>query len=144
MPHTHATDHSLSQTIAERIEDLYGQPLADLEALAASTPPGSMLAALTGGHADLHLAERNITFQLERLRQLAASEGAISRFEAGHILDCARRIAESVATRDAYAKSVGSVLGGLRRVSAPDTPPPAPAVPAVPAPAPASAPSRTR
>ncbi|MFD9077007.1 hypothetical protein ACFVZ2_44695, partial [Streptomyces lasiicapitis] len=67
-------------------------------------------------------------------------EREIGRFDAGHILDCARRIAESVATRDAYAKSTSAVLGGLRRVSAPDTQPPSPPVPA----APTATTSRTR
>lgn len=135
MPQPHATSHPVSQIIAQRIEELYGQPLADLEAHAATTSHGNMLAALTGSHTELALAERNIAFQLERLRELAAPEREIGRFTAGHILDCARRIAESVATRDAVAKSTSAVLGGLRRVSGPDTRPPAPPVPAAPAPA---------
>ncbi|MEU8784860.1 hypothetical protein [Streptomyces sp. NPDC048637] len=135
-----ATTHSVSQALAERIEELYGQPLAELEALADSTPEATLLGALTGSHSDLDLAERNITFQLERLRELTAPDREIGRHAAGHIFDCARRIAESVATRDAYAKATGAVLGGLRRVAAPATPPPA-----VPAPAaPARVPSRSR
>ncbi|MFD7017537.1 hypothetical protein [Streptomyces sp. NPDC059928] len=132
--------HAVSQLVAERIEALYGQPLAELEALADATPDTSLLAALTGNHSDMALAERNIAFQLQRLRELTAPEREIGRFDAGHILDCARRIAESVATRDAYAKSTSAVLGGLRRVSAPDTRRPAPPVPA----APTAATSRTR
>ncbi|MFD9817459.1 hypothetical protein [Streptomyces violascens] len=139
MPQPRFTSHPVSQIIAQRIEELYGQPLADLEAHAATTPHGSMLAALTSSHTELVHAERNIAFQLARLRELTAPEREIGRFNAGHILDCARRIAESVATRDAVAKSTGAVLGGLRRVSAPDAQPPAPPVPA-----PAPAASRTR
>ncbi|MDF3292435.1 hypothetical protein [Streptomyces silvisoli] len=135
MPQPHATAHSASQIIAQRIEQLYGQPLAHLEALAETNPRDSMLAALTGTHTELALAERNIAFQRDRLRELASSEREIGRFEAGHILDCARRLADSVAARDAYAKSVGAVLGGLRRISGPNTHPPAAPAPATPAPA---------
>jgi len=87
---------------------------------------------LTGTHRDLALAERNIAFQLQRLRELTGPDQEIGRFAAGHIVDCARRIAESVATRDAYAKSTSAVLGGLRRVSAPDTHPPTAPLPATP------------
>ncbi|MFE7302655.1 hypothetical protein [Streptomyces sp. NPDC057579] len=135
MPQPDATAHSAAQIIAQRIEQLYGQPLAVLEALVDHNPRDRMLAALTGSHTELALAERNIAFQTDRLRELVAPEREIGRFEAGHILDCARRLADSVATRDAYAASVGAVLGGLRRVSGPDTQPPAPPVPAAPAPA---------
>lgn len=127
--------HAVSEIIAQRIEALYGQPLAELEALADSTPDATLLAALTGSHSDLALAERAIAFQLERLRELTTPEREIGRYAAGHILDCARRIAESVAIRDACAKSTGAVLAGLRRAPAPDTQPPVPPVPAAPAPA---------
>ncbi|WP_406439059.1 hypothetical protein OHB14_51625 [Streptomyces sp. NBC_01613] len=140
MPQPDAAAHAISEIIAQRIEALFGQPLAELEALADSTSDATLLAALTGSHGDLVLAERNIAFQLERLRELTAPEREIGRFAAGHIVDCARRIAESVATRDAYAKSTGAVLAGLRRASAPDTQSPVPPVPA----APQAATSRTR
>ncbi|WP_405734932.1 hypothetical protein OG607_41460 [Streptomyces sp. NBC_01537] len=134
-----------AQSVAERIEDLYGQPLAALEAHADANPRGSMLAALLGSHSDLHLAERTIDFQLQRLRQLAAPEREIGPYDAGHILDCARRIAQSVAVRDAHAKGMNAVLQSLHRVPAPDTHPPAPsAPPAVPEPTAAAAASRTR
>ncbi|AZM56360.1 hypothetical protein DMA15_30360 [Streptomyces sp. WAC 01529] len=113
--------HTTSETIAERIENLYGQPMAALEAHADSQPAGAMLAALTSSHSDLQFAERNITFQLQRLRELASPEREIGRFEAGHLLDCARRIAESVATRDAHAKTVSAVLASLHRTPAPST-----------------------
>ncbi|MFI2204651.1 hypothetical protein ACH47Z_28465 [Streptomyces sp. NPDC020192] len=140
MPQPDAATHAVSQIVAQRIEALYGQPLAELEALAGNSPDATLLGALTGSHSDLDLAERNIAFQLERLRELTALDREIGRFTAGHILDCARRIAESVATRDAYAKTTSAVLGGLRRAPAPDTQPSAVPVPA----APAAAPARTR
>ncbi|MFJ9085791.1 hypothetical protein ACIRL3_25550 [Streptomyces sp. NPDC102384] len=140
MPQPDTPSHTASQLVAQRIEALYGQPLADLKALADATPDTTLLAALTGNHSDLALAERNIAFQLQRLRELSAPDREIGPFDAGHILDCARRIAESVATRDAYAKSTNAVLGGLRRRSAPDTRPPAPPVLA----APTATTSRTR
>ncbi|MFF1535239.1 hypothetical protein [[Kitasatospora] papulosa] len=139
MPQPDDSAHAVSQIIAQRIEALYGQPLAELQAL-ADAPESTLLAALTGNHSALAFAERNIAFQLERLRELTSPDREIGQFDAGHILDCARRIAESVATRDAYAKSTGAVLGGLRRATAPDTQPPAPPVPA----APTAAASRTR
>ncbi|MEU0305324.1 hypothetical protein [Streptomyces cyaneofuscatus] len=139
MPQPDDPAHAVSQIIAQRIEALYGQPLTELEAL-ADVPESTLLAALTGNHSALAFAERNIAFQLDRLRELTAPNREIGRFDVGHILDCARRIAESVATRDAYAMSTDAVLGGLRRATAPDTPPPAPPVPA----APTAAVSRTR
>ncbi|WP_411140958.1 hypothetical protein [Streptomyces sp. x-80] len=133
-----------AQTIGERIEDLYGAPLAQLEALADTNPRESMLAALLGSHTDLAFAERNIDFQLQRLRQLAAKERQIGSHEAGHIADCARRISESVVVRDAHAKSVSAVLQSLHRVPVPQTPLTTPAPSAALVPAPASAAARTR
>ncbi|WP_215449480.1 hypothetical protein [Streptomyces sp. ATCC 21386] len=134
-----------AQTIAERIETLYAQPLVDLETLAGLNPDGSMLAALLASLTDLQFAERNIAFQRQRLRQLADPERKIDTVEAGHILDCARRIAESVATRDAHAKTLSGVLASLHRVPAPDAKPePTPATSAAPVPAPARAVARTR
>ncbi|MFK4222203.1 hypothetical protein [Streptomyces sp. NPDC019890] len=127
--------HTTSTTIAERIEALYGRPLAELDALADSHPRGSMLAALLGSHSDLQFAERNIDFQLQRLRQLTDQERTIGPYDAGHIFDCARRIAESVAVRDAHTKGVSAVLQSLHRVPAPGVQRLAPAPPAVPAPA---------
>ena len=139
MPEPRAT----AQTIAERIEDLYAQPLADLEALAGANLDGSMLAALITGLTDLQFAERSIAFQRQRLLQLADPEREIGSFEAGHIRDCARRLSESVATRDAHTKTLSGVLAGLHRVPAPD-PKPEPAVSAAPVPAPTRAIARTR
>ncbi|GGZ79904.1 hypothetical protein [Streptomyces bluensis] len=146
MPQPPASD---SQKIAGRIENLYAKPLAALEALAEAHPDGSMLAALIGSFTDLQFAERNIAFQLQRLRELAHPERQIGPLEAVHILDCARRLADSVATRDAHTKTLNGVLASLHRVPAPDPEPePGPAactalVPA-PAPAPARAAARTR
>ncbi|MEU4176459.1 hypothetical protein [Streptomyces sp. NPDC026589] len=139
MPQPDDPAHAVSQIVAQRIEALYGQPLDELEAL-ADVPESTLLAALTGNHSALAFAERNIAFQLDRLRELIAPKREIGQFDAGHILDCARRIAESVATRDAYAKSTGAVLGGLRRATSLETQPPASPVPT----APPAAVSRTR
>ncbi|MEV8426499.1 hypothetical protein [Streptomyces niveus] len=135
-----------STEIAGRIEDLYGAPLTDLEAHAQDQPPG-MLAALLGSLTDLQLAERNIDFQMDRLRELTGPERVIGSFEAGHLLDCARRITASVAARDAHSKATTAVLQSLHRTPAPQdqaparTPVPS-ASPAVPAPAVPSAPAR--
>lgn len=130
--------HTTSQPIAERIEELYGQPMAALEAHADAHPHGTMLAALTSGFADLQLAERNIAFQLQHLRKLTDTPREIGKVEAGHLLDCTRRIAESVATRDAHAKTVSAVLASLHRAPAPPAAPattPGPIAPAPPKPA---------
>ncbi|MET9812367.1 hypothetical protein [Streptomyces sp. NPDC006355] len=146
MPQPPASD---SQQIAGRIEDLYAKPLVDLAALAEANPEGSMLAALIGSLTDLQFAERNIAFQLQRLRELAHQERQIGPVEAVHILDCARRLADSVATRDAHTKTLKGVLASLHRVPTPDPEPePGPAactaLVAAPAPAPARAAARTR
>ncbi|MEU3188447.1 hypothetical protein ABZ707_30270 [Streptomyces sp. NPDC006923] len=133
MPHPHA------QIIAGRIEDLYGAPLADLAARADALPVSGMLAALLGSYNDLALSERSIAFHLQRLRQLSHPERETTPFDAGHILDCARRIAEAVAVRDAHTKTMSAVLQSLQRVPAPDTGSPA-SVPA-PAPVPPAAPT---
>ncbi|MFB7270745.1 hypothetical protein [Streptomyces sp. NPDC056244] len=136
--------HVTAQTIAERIEALYGQPLAELTARAQANPDGSMLAALLATHADMEWAEQHIEFQLQRLRQLAAPEQVIGPFEASHLLDCARRVAESVAVRDAHTKSMTAVLQSLHRVPAPQAPSPAPPPPAAPAPGAAASTTPTR
>lgn len=138
MPTSADTPRTAALTIAERIEELFGQPLAELEALAADTPHRTLLGALTYGHTELALAERSIAFHLERLRELTSPEREMGRSESAHIFDCARRLADSVAARDAYATSIGAVLGGLRRAPGPVT------APAPPPAAPAAAPSRTR
>ncbi|MFF2189705.1 hypothetical protein [Streptomyces sp. NPDC058155] len=132
-----------STEIAGRIEDLYGAPLAVLEAHARDQPPG-MLAALLGMHHELALAERSISFHRDRLARLVHPERRLGGHEVSHVLDCARRLAEAVAVRDAHRRATADVLRSLHRVPAPQDQPPAqmPVVPAVPAPATSSAPSR--
>ncbi|WP_329558851.1 hypothetical protein OG711_07810 [Streptomyces uncialis] len=131
--------------LVERIETLYGQPLAALEGHIATAPHDSMLSALLGSLTDLQLAERSITFHQDRLRQLAHPERSIEAFDAGHMLDNARRIGEAVAVRDAHARTLSAVLQSLHRVPAP-TPQPTPAAaPPVPSARPApAAPARTQ
>lgn len=120
--------HSTSTEIAGRIEDLYGAPLAELEAHAQDQPPG-MLSALLGMHDDLTLAERSIDFHRDRLAQLIRPERQIGGHEVSHLLDGARRLAEAVAVRDVQTKSVLAVLQSLARVPAPAPSPPTPSLP---------------
>ncbi|WP_329025810.1 hypothetical protein [Streptomyces sp. NBC_00690] len=127
--------HPTARTLAERIATLYGQPLAALEAHADSAPHDSMLTALLGSLADLQLAERSIAFHRDRMLQLAHPERSIEAFDAGHLLDNARRIGEAVAVRDAHAKTLSAVLQSLHRIPTPPAPEPAPAPLAAPAPA---------
>jgi hypothetical protein len=122
--------HPTSAEIAARIEDLYGAPLAGLEAHAQDQPPG-MLAALLASHHDLAFAEQSITFHRDRLLRLAHPDRSIGPHEVSHLLDCARRLAEAVAVRDAQAKTATAVLQSLGRTSRHQ--PPAAAVPALPA-----------
>ncbi|MBU5946446.1 hypothetical protein ACH4FA_02030 [Streptomyces sp. NPDC017966] len=129
MPHPTSTD------IAGRIEDLYGAPLADLEAHAQDQPPG-MLSALLGMHDTLALAERSIDFHRNHLARLIHPERQIGPHEVSHLLDGTRRLAEAVAVREAQATSIAAVLQSLARAPAPTpaspTPsPPAPAAPLV-------------
>ncbi|MFJ8954958.1 hypothetical protein ACIRJL_10425 [Streptomyces sp. NPDC102383] len=131
--------HPTSTEIAGRIEDLYGAPLADLEAHAQDQPPG-MLSALLGMHDDLALAERSIDFHLGHLARLVLPERQIRRHEVSHLLDGTRRLAEAVAVRDVQAKSIAAVLQSLARIPAPA--PSSPPVPAPPLPAHGTAPSR--
>ncbi|MFI5796242.1 hypothetical protein [Streptomyces sp. NPDC051677] len=135
--------HLTSTEIAGRIEDLYGAPLADLEAHAQDQPPG-MLSALLGMHDDLVLAERSIDFHRDHLARLVHPERQIGRHEVSHLLDGSRRLAEAVAVRDVQAKSVAAVLQSLARVPAPVLSPPtaSPPVPAPPLPVQSTAHSR--
>lgn len=135
--------HLTSTEIAGRIEDLYGAPLADLEAHAQDQPPG-MLSALLGIHDALALAERSIDFHRDHLARLIRPERQIGRHEVSHLLDGSRQLAEAVAVRDVQAKSVAAVLQSLARVPAPaqSPPTPSPPVPAPPFPAQSTAPSR--
>ncbi|MBB5798706.1 hypothetical protein AB0E64_39895 [Streptomyces caelestis] len=123
MPHPTSTD------IAGRIEDLYGAPLADLEAHAQDQPLG-MLCALLGMHDDLALAERSIDFHRDHLARLIHPERQIGPHEVSHLLDGTRRLVEAVAVREVQAKSVAAVLQSLARVPAPTPVPPAPSPPA--------------
>ncbi|MFD5161843.1 hypothetical protein ACFWMJ_27830 [Streptomyces hawaiiensis] len=127
MPHLTSTD------IAGRIEDLYGAPLAALEAHAQERPPG-MLSALLGMHDTLALAERSIDFHRDRLARLIHPERQIGPHEVSHLLDGTRRLAEAVAVRETQAKSVAAVLQSLARSPAPAPSPPTPSPP-LPAPA---------
>lgn len=132
-----------STAIAGRIEDLYGAPLTDLTAQAQDRPPG-MLAALLDMHHELDLAEHSISFHRDRLTRLVRPERRLGGHEVSHVLDCARRLAEAVAVRDAHGRATAAVLRSLHRAPAPQDQAPSqmPAVPAVPAPATPSAPSR--
>lgn len=125
-----------STEIAGLIEDLYGAPLADLDAHAQDQPPG-MLSALLGMHHDLDLAERSIDVHRDHLTRLIHPARQIGGHEVSHLLDGARRLAEAVAVRDAQEKSVSAVLQSLARVTAPapSAPTTSPAVSAPPVPA---------
>lgn len=142
-------DHITSPEVAGRIQDLYGAPLADLEAHAQEQPPG-MLAALLGMHRDLAVAEQSITVQRDLLAQFVHPDRQIGGHEVTHVLDCARRLAEAVAVRDFQAKTAFAVLQSLGRVapaegraaSSEPVAAPVPALPATPASAASTAPSR--
>ncbi|WP_437054964.1 hypothetical protein [Streptomyces sp. enrichment culture] len=127
MPHLTSTD------IAGRIEDLYGAPLADLEAHAQDQPPG-MLSALLGMHDTLALAERSIDFHRDHLARLIHPDRQIGPHEVSHLLDGTRRLAEAVAVREAQATSVAAVLQSLARAPAPISASPTPSPPAPAAP----------
>lgn len=135
--------HLTSTEIAVRIEDLYGAPLADLEAHAQDQRPG-MLSALLGMHDDLALAERSIDFHRDHLARLIHPQRQIGRHEVSHLLDGSRRLAEAVAVRDVQAKSVDAVLQSLARVPAPAPSPAAPSAPVPAPPLPAQSAARSR
>ncbi|SFY48682.1 hypothetical protein [Streptomyces sp. F-1] len=135
--------HLTSIEVAGRIEDLYGAPLADLEAHAQDQPPG-MLSALLGMHDDLALAERSIAFHRDQLARLIHPGRQIGPHEVSHLLDATRRLAEAVAVREAQAKSVAAVLQSLARVPAPTPTPPAPSPPAAAPPLVAPSPAHSR
>ncbi|MFJ8697783.1 hypothetical protein [Streptomyces ardesiacus] len=122
-----------STGIAGRIEDLYGAPLADLEAHAQDQPPG-MLSALLGMHDTLALAERSIDFHRDHLTRLIHPDRQIGPHEVSHLLDGTRRLAEAVAVREAQAASVAAVLQSLTRAPAPASASPTPSPPAPAAP----------
>ncbi|MFE9801538.1 hypothetical protein ACFYP6_22175 [Streptomyces goshikiensis] len=137
--------HTTSRQIADHIESLYGRPHAELVAHADSTTHPNMLSALLAAHAAVEFAERDLAFQLQRLRQLIHPEREVGRFDAGHIHDCARRIGEAVAVRDTQAQHVTAVLQSLHRVPAPETTPATTVTPLAPTVAAAAAtPARAR
>ncbi|MFW6724204.1 hypothetical protein ACHZ98_29450 [Streptomyces sp. MAR4 CNY-716] len=113
--------------IARRIEDLYGEPLADLKAHPEAQRPG-MLAALLGMHQALTLAEHSIGFHRDYLTRLLQPDRQLGPHEVSHLLDCTRRLAEAVAVRDVQSASAQAVLQSLTRVAAspPTTEPPSP------------------
>ncbi|MEU6814044.1 hypothetical protein [Streptomyces sp. NPDC046860] len=137
MPDLTATD------IAGRIENLYGAPLAALEAHAHTQPPG-MLSALLGMHDTLARAERGVASHRGHLARLIHPERQIGRHEVSHLLDSTRRLAEAVAVRDAQFTSVVAVLQSLARApaSTPAAPTSSPPVPAPPRPAESPVPNR--
>ncbi|GAA3389031.1 hypothetical protein [Streptomyces roseoviridis] len=118
--------YPVSESLAERIEALYGWPRADLEAHAATTDRPTMLAALLDAFSTVELAEKNIEFQRERLLQLAAPGRDVGRSTPGHLLDCSRRIAEAVVIRDTQAQHATAVLQSLHRTPASASPPASP------------------
>lgn len=123
--------YPVSESIAERIEALYGRSRADLHAHAATTDRPTMLAALLDALSTVELAEKNIEFQRERLLHLADPDREIGPSTPGHLLDCSRRIAEAVVIRDTQAQHATAVLQSLHRTPAPAATPvsPAPATP---------------
>jgi hypothetical protein len=124
-----------SVEIAARIEELYGAPLSDLEDLARQRPPGMLSALLDGCHR-LALAEQSIRHTRHRVLELVSTAALFGSAEVSHLLDATRRLAESVAVRDAQAATTAAVLSSLGRTDAPATPgadlplpPPSPAPP---------------
>ncbi|MFJ2739641.1 hypothetical protein ACIO3O_08230 [Streptomyces sp. NPDC087440] len=129
-----------STEVAGRIEDLYGAPLADLQAHAQNGPPG-MLAALLGIHSQLAFAEQSIAFHRERLLHLVHPDRQFTSHDAPHVVDCARRLAEGIAVHAAQSQTAAAVLQSLVRTSAP-APTTASAVPSPPVTAAHTSPSR--
>ncbi|MET9429987.1 hypothetical protein [Streptomyces sp. NPDC003036] len=128
--------YAASRSAGERIEALYGRPIAEL---AAGAEPGSMRYALLNSFDALQYADRGVVFHTEQLHRLTAPERTIEAVDVGHIIDAARRLAHAVTTRDSHAQVLGDVLQSLHRVpdGAPDLPKvcePTAALPAAPAP----------
>ncbi|WP_129838077.1 hypothetical protein [Streptomyces sp. RFCAC02] len=121
MPVTH--EKPSVEAVVERIEALWGRPIAELRAEAEQRPE-SMLAALVEGHDALHLADRAIDQQRQRLHELTSPQRTFDGADTGHILDCSRRIADFTAIRDTHIQVLTAVLRGLRRVPEPTAPAP--------------------
>lgn len=107
--------HDTSDTLRDRIESLYGQPLNALRRHAEAASGATLLGALLSIHTDLAIAERAIDFEADRLRQFIGEDRDIGPFVAGHILSGAQRLHQAVAARDAHAKALSAALHGLRR-----------------------------
>ncbi|MEU9373743.1 hypothetical protein AB0D94_08250 [Streptomyces sp. NPDC048255] len=133
--------YAASRAAGERIEALYGRPVAEL---AADAVPGSMRHALLNSFDALQCADRAIIFHAEQLHRLTHPDRAIESADVGHIADASRRLAHAVSVRDSHAQVLGDVLNSLVRV--PDVTSPAFAAPQAPAVAPAapSEPARSR
>ncbi|MFG2981363.1 hypothetical protein ACGFYQ_08895 [Streptomyces sp. NPDC048258] len=134
--------YAASRAAGERIEALYGRPVAEL---AADAAPGSMRHALLNSFDALQYADRAVTFHAEQLHRLTHPDRAIESVDLGHIADATRRLAHAVTVRDSHAQVLGDVLNSLVRVhdvtsqasAAPQalavTPAPPPAAPTEPA-----------
>ncbi|WP_260616551.1 hypothetical protein [Streptomyces sp. WAC05950] len=137
--------YAASRTAGERIEALYGRPVAEL---AADAVPDSMRYALLNSFDALQYADRAVTFHAEQLHRLTHPDRAIESVDVGHISDGTRRLAHAVTVRDSHAQVLGDVLNSLVRV--PDATSPASAEPQAlavsPAPPPAAPtePARSR
>ncbi|MFF7438999.1 hypothetical protein [Streptomyces sp. NPDC008122] len=109
----------------DRIESLYGRPIADL---AVGAEPGTMRYALLNAFDALQHADRSVAFYTEQLHRLTAPERTFEAVDAGHIIDAARRLAHAVTVRDAHNQVLSDVLQSLHRVPepAPTTTPAAP------------------
>ncbi|MFB7171870.1 hypothetical protein ACFCYM_13720 [Streptomyces sp. NPDC056254] len=126
--------YAASRAAGERIEALYGRPVAEL---AADAVLGSMRYALLNSFDALQYADRGVTFHAEQLHRLTHPDRAIESVDVAHIADATRRLAHAVTVRDSHAQVLGDVLNSLVRV--PDAPSPASAAPQAPAVAPAPA-----
>ncbi|MFG2294675.1 hypothetical protein [Streptomyces sp. NPDC048603] len=106
--------YAASRAAGERIEALYGRPVAEL---AADPVPGSMRYALLNSFDALQYADRAVTFHAEQLHRLTHPDRAIESVDVGHIADATRRLAHAVTVRDSHAQVLGDVLNSLVRVT---------------------------
>ncbi|MGW6577607.1 hypothetical protein ACWGAN_36310 [Streptomyces sp. NPDC054945] len=120
--------YAASRAAGERIEALYGRPVAEL---AADPVPGSMRYALLNSFDALQYADRAVTFHAEQLHRLTHPDRAIESVDLGHVADATRRLAHAVTVRDSHAQVLDDVLNSLARV--PDVSPQASAEPQAPA-----------
>ncbi|MGW7303956.1 hypothetical protein ACWGI1_00070 [Streptomyces sp. NPDC054835] len=143
-----ADPYTASREAGERIEALYGRPLAEL---ADGAEPGTMRYALLCSFEALRLADHGVLHHAEALNRRTVPGRAVAAEDATHILDAARRLAQAVSVRDAHAQVIGNVLQSLHRapLPGPSTPStasesalPEPATSLLPAAAPSAARSR--